>query len=61
MVDPYTASWNDEYQYRRMFPMTHEQFENEPVEVVRWMLEIDKIHGEARQKRREQPPEGGLM
>lgn len=42
-VDAYTASWVDEYRYRRLFPMTHHAYLAEPVHAVRWMLEIHQL------------------
>lgn len=43
--------------------MTHGEFEAEPVDAVRWMLEIDRIYAEARERNRAKPPtdETGLM
>lgn len=56
-VDAYTASWVDEYRYRRLFPMTHHAYMAEPVHAVRWMLEIHQLIEQVKQEKR--GPAGG--
>lgn len=49
-------AWDREYQFRQAFPMTHEQFLDEPVESVEWMLRIHQARQQAQQERDRQPP-----
>lgn len=38
--------------------MSHREYEDEPAEAVRWMLEIDRLEARVRRDRDEKPPEG---
>lgn len=35
-----------EYRYRRLFPMSDDEYLDEPVEVVEWMLQIAEARGD---------------
>lgn len=32
-----------EYKYRKTFNLTHEEYLNEPVSVIEWLMQIDKL------------------
>jgi hypothetical protein len=38
------AQWNAEYRYRKLFNGTHQQYLDEPLEVITWMLRIEEIY-----------------
>jgi hypothetical protein len=40
------------YRYRRIVPMTYEQYLDEPVDVIEWTLRIHALDEERRNRRR---------
>ena len=37
-----------EWQFRRLIPLTHEQYLDEPADSVEWILEIERVAAEAK-------------
>lgn len=45
--------WDREYRYRSMFGLTHEQYLDEPVEAIEWLLRVDLVRKAHEQKQQE--------
>lgn len=50
-VDPVSIAMDREYRYRRLIPMSHEQYLDEPWDVIEWTLRLHDMR-EARRQRR---------
>lgn len=50
--------WWREYSYRKLFGLTHEQYLDEPAEVVGWLLAIDGAVRKAESERNRPQPAG---
>jgi len=42
--------WWEEFRYRSMFHLTHEEYLAEPPEVVKWMLQMGAIDSRVQEK-----------
>lgn len=51
-LDPVAESRLQEYQYRQLFPISHDQYEDEPIETIEWMLQIHEARMQVEQKLR---------
>lgn len=45
-IDPVTAAQDRMYRYRRLFPMTVDEYLDEPWDVIEWSLRISEIRGD---------------
>lgn len=54
-MDTVTAEWVREYRYRTVMHATHEQYLDEPLDVVEWMLHIHDVY---EKQRSTSPPAG---
>jgi hypothetical protein len=45
-VDEEVSAWFREYQFRKVFSITHEDFLEQPIEVTDWLNDIDRIVNE---------------
>lgn len=55
-VDPVTQAWDEEYRYRQITGITHDQYLDEPREAVDWLLHIHDIREQARANRQQPAP-----
>lgn len=45
-MDPVTAAMDREYRYRRLFPISHDEYLDEPWDVIEWSLRISELRGD---------------
>lgn len=44
VLRPRESQRNIEYLYRKLIPMTHEQYLDEPKDTIEWMIRIDGLY-----------------
>lgn len=56
-----TNRWNVEYQFRTIFHVSHDEFMDTPLDEVKWLMNIHKVHMEAKAKAqaKERQSQGG--
>lgn len=60
-VDPIAAAMDRQRRYRKLIPMTWDEYLDEPQDVVEWTLRIEKLESDVieqrlRNARKEKPP-----
>lgn len=45
-----TAAWAKEYRYRKLFGLTHDQYLDEPIGAIDWLLHVDVEYRRAEQR-----------